>query len=125
MATYGLIELANRRSHGVKPTMVFVTVACPKKLSADWWKFSDQHPEVWIAPHEAISAIDLFPLTGLPVLMHAEQWTSQADDLFHALQAVAGNVTVICDAMDEGGFKWRKGGDMAFLGEPYQQEAAA
>ena len=80
---------------------------------------------MWVAPHEAISAIDLFPLSGLPVLMHAEQWTSQADDLFNALQGVASNITVICDAMDEGGFKWRKGGDMAFLGEPYQQEAAA
>lgn len=125
MATYGLTELATRRLNGQKPTMVIVTAACPRKLSADWWKFSDMHPEVWVAPHEAISAIDLFPLTGLAVLMYAEDWTAQAEDLFHALQSVASCITVVCDAMDEVGFKWRKGGDMAFLDAQYVQEAAA
>lgn len=124
MAT-GLLELAQRRFHGKKPTMVFVTVACSRKLSPEWWRFSDMHPEVWIAPHDAVVAIDFFPLTGLSLLVHAEEWTDQADDLFHALQDVAADMLVVCSAMDEGGFKWRKGGDMAFLGEPYQQQEAA
>ena len=59
---HGLIELANRRSYGVKPTMVFVTVAfARKKLSADWWKFSDQHRGVGCArmkqfPHRPVPA---------------------------------------------------------------------
>ena len=64
-------------------------------------------------------------LAGLAVLMYAEDWTAQADDLFHALQPVASCITVVCDAMDEVGFKWRKGGDMAFLDAQYVQEAAA
>ena len=55
--------------------------------------------------------------------MHAEQWTSQADDLFKRCSVSPASVTVVCDAMDEGGFKWRKGATGAGL--VGTQEAAA
>lgn len=116
-------ELAQRRAQGIKPTMVVVRVACKTKPSADWWKSGDSYPEIWIAPHESAKAIDLFPLTGLSVVMYAEKFTDQASDVFDALQTVAAFVMVICPELEEVGFKWRRDAGLALLESEFEVAA--
>jgi len=123
MATYGMNELAQRRAQGTKPTMVVVRVSCKTKPSSDWWKYSDTYPEIWIEPHESASTLDLFPLTGLSIVLYAEKFTDQASDVFDALQTVAAFVMVICPELDEVGFKWRRDAGLALLESEFEVAA--
>ena len=64
MATYGLIELANRRSYGAEADDGFVTVLPEPPFC---WLVEVQRPtsrRCGLRRMNRISSIDLFPLTG-------------------------------------------------------------
>lgn len=115
---YGLFELAQRRAAGYKPSMVIVRFDSePPKCQ--WWKFSDITPEVVIQPDDRISADELFPLSGLPLLMAADAITEQVQDTVIAAQQVAHCLTFVCEAIDGGGFSWHRHYGEKLLGERY------
>lgn len=120
---HGLVELAQRRMSGVKPTMVIVRVAEPVHANADWWKFSDSYPEIYIAGHESAAAIDFFPLSGLSVVIYSPRVTSQVEDVIEKVQEVAQSVTFVSPGLDEVGFAWNRDKGVKLLDEQWEQSA--
>lgn len=119
---YGLFELATRRSSGNKPSMVIVSFSSQLPKS-DWWKFSDTAPEIVIRPTDRINADDLFPLSGLDLLMFAEAVTDQVEAVFRAAQQVANCITFVSESVDDGGFCWHRNYGEKLLGERYAMVA--
>lgn len=120
---HGLAELAQRRMSGVKPTMVTIRVSEPVPPNADWWKFSDTYPELFISAHEAVAAIDFFPLSGLSVVIYSERVTSHVEDVIEAVQQVAQSIVFVSPALDEIGFCWGRNRGVKLLDEPWEQAA--
>ena len=120
---HGLVELAQRRMTGVKPTLVIVRVGEPVPDNADWWKYSDTYPEIYIAAHESASAIDFFPLSGLNVTIYSERVTSQAEDVIEKVQEVAQSIIFVSHGLDEVGFVWDRNKGINLLDEPWEQAA--
>lgn len=121
--TYGLVELAQRRMSGMKPTMVTIRIAEPIPANADWWRFADSYPVLYIAANESAAAIDFFPLSGLDVVIYAERVTSQAEDAIEKVQEVAQSVMFVSPGLDEVGFIWVRGKGVKMLDEPWEQAA--
>ena len=121
--TYGLVELAQRRMSGMKPTMVTIRIAEPIPANADWWRFADSYPVLYIAANESAAAIDFFPLSGLDVVIYAERVTSQAEDVIEKIQEVAQSVMFVSPGLDEVGFIWVRGKGVKMLDEPWEQAA--
>lgn len=115
---YGLFELATRRAYGNKPSMSIVRFSSQLPKS-DWWKFSDTAPEIVIRPTDRINADDLFPLSGLDLLMFAEAVTDQVEAVFRAAQQVAKCITFASPALDDVGFCWHRQHGEKLLGERY------
>ena len=115
---YGLFELAQRRASGIKPSMVIVRFS--KSLpSHNWWDFIDLAPEVVILPNEKATSDDLFPLSGLDVLMYASAITDQVESVLHAVQQVANCITFVSEAIEDGGFCWHRVNGEKLLGDRY------
>lgn len=119
----GLVELAQRRMSGVKPTMAIVRVADPIPANPDWWKFCDTYPELFIGAHEAVAAIDFFPLSGLNVVIYSSRVTSQVEDVIEAVQQVADSILFASPALDEIGFCWDRNRGVKMLDEQWEQAA--
>lgn len=120
---HGLVELAQRRMSGFKPTMAIVRVAEPLPANAAWWKFSDTYPEIYIAAHESAAAIDFFPLSGLSVVIYSQRVTSHVEDVIEKVQEVAQSVMFVSPGLDEIGFIWVRGKGVKLLDEPWEQAA--
>lgn len=115
---YGLFQLAQRRASGSKPSMVIVRF--DKSLpNRHWWDFIDLAPEIVFLPNEKATADDLFPLSGLDVLMYASAITSQVESVLQAVQQVANCITFVSEAIDDGGFCWSRTKGEKLLGERY------
>lgn len=115
---YGVFELAQRRASGIKPSMVIVRISCDLP-SSNWWDFSDVHPEIIILPNERVTADVLFPLSGLAVVMTADEITDHVESVLEALQQVALCITFASPALDDVGFCWHRQHGEKLLGERY------
>lgn len=115
---YGLFPLAQRRVSGIKPSMVIVRFdkSLPKQ---HWWDFSDTAPEIVFLPNEKPTADDLFPLSGLDVLMYASAITSQVESVLQAIQQVANCITFVSESIDDIGFCWHRAHGEKLLGDRY------
>lgn len=118
---HGLVELAQRRMTGVKPTMAIVRVGEPVPANADWWKFSDTYPEIYIAGHESAAAIDFFPLSGLAVVIYSQRVTSHVEDVIEKIQEVAQSIVFVSPGLDEVGFSWDRSKGVKLLDEQWEQ----
>ena len=122
LMAYGLFELAQRRASGIKPSMVIVRFS--KSLpSHNWWDFIDLAPEIVLLPNDKETADDLFPLSGLDVLMYAMEITNQVEHVLQSVQQLANCITFISDSIDDGGFCWHRAKGEKLLGERYAMAA--